>query len=76
MKLSETQNELLKRIESKMQRGDIAAIAEITGMTREYVGMVLNPDSDFYNETIVIEAVKLVTEREQKTKQLLESITA
>lgn len=74
MKLSKTQIELLVNIKSKLRRGDIPSIAEKTGLTENYVGMVLNPDSDHFNEIIVTEAVNLIAEREQNTKKLLESI--
>jgi DNA-binding phage protein len=74
MILSNAQIELLESIQSKIRRGDISAIAEKTGLTREYVGMVLNPDSDHFNESIITEAVEIIATREQNTKNLLKKI--
>lgn len=74
MKLSKTQVEILVNIKSKMRRGDIPSIAEKTGLTENYVGMVLNPKTEFFNEDIVKEAIEVINTREQNTKKLLQSI--
>lgn len=76
MKLSNTQKEILANIKGKLRRGDANSIAKITSKSLNYVGMVLNPDSDHYNEYIVTEAVRIITEREQSTQKLLETIAA
>lgn len=76
MALTATQKKLLANIKSKLRRGDTNSIAEITRKSLNYVGMVLNPESDSYNDIIVTEAVKIITEREQNTKKLLQSIAA
>lgn len=74
MKLNETQIEILKGIQGKLMRGDQNTIAKKKGFSNDYVSMVLNPESDYYNEEIVTEAVRIITEREQNNKKLLESI--
>lgn len=74
MTLSAKDIELLQEIQRKLRRGDITEIAKNTGKTREYVGMVLNPNSDHFNQAIVSEAFDLIYNREQGTAKLLESI--
>lgn len=76
MPLSKTQIELLEAIQTKIKYGDIGTISERVGLTREYVGMVLNPKSDFFNEDIVKAAIEVFNLREQNTKKLLESLTS
>lgn len=76
MKLSKTQIEILVNIKSKIRRGDIPIIALKAGKTENYVGMVLNPDSEFFNESIVTEAVNVIAEREQNTQKLLQKLIA
>jgi len=76
MNLTNTQKELLSTIQSKIARGDIKEISENTGFTREYVGKVLNPLSDTYNESIVNEAVRIIGMREQNTNKMLKKLTA
>ncbi len=74
MTLSRTQIKILYGIQGKLRRGDITAIAKKVGVSKEYVGMVLNPDLDYFREDIVDEAIKIVANREQVTKKLLKSI--
>lgn len=74
MILSDNQIQLLKTIKSKLLRGDISDIAKNAGFTREYVGMVLDPSTDTYNDKIVTEAANVIANREQATKTLLENI--
>lgn len=74
MILSSTQIELLQSIRNRLIRGDIGEIASSVGMTREYVGKVLSPSSDTYNEEIISEAVKIIERREQDTKKLLKKV--
>lgn len=76
MALTKTQIELLETIQSKMRRGDISSIAEKVGLTKEYVGTVLNPKLDRFNEDIVKEAIELINTREQNTKKLLQTLTS
>lgn len=76
MALSKTQEKILKGIHGKLRRGDITAIANKVGVTKEYVGMVLNPKSEPFREDIVAEAVAIVASREQKQKKLLQTIMA
>lgn len=76
MALTENQLKLLKGIRDRIVRGDIVRIAETTGKTREYVGRVLNPLTDTYCPLVVTEAVKIISEREQNAKKLLEKVVA
>jgi hypothetical protein len=76
MELSKTQTEILEAIRRKMQRGDIRDISTMTKFTREYVGKCLNSDADFFNQTIVEAAIKIISDREQKATQLLKSLSA
>ena len=74
MNLSNNQLELLRRIQGRIIKGDIKLIASATGLTREYVSMVLSPSSGTYNETIVQEAVNLVSARDQITQNHLNKL--
>ncbi|MBA3673473.1 MAG: hypothetical protein H0W75_00700 [Chitinophagaceae bacterium] len=76
MLLDKTQIELLKSIQGKLRRGDKTLIAKKTKFTPMYVWMVLNPDHEYYNEIIVAEAVKIISNREQNRQKLLKSIAA
>lgn len=75
MNLSNNQKELLQRIREKISKGDIKAIANKTGLTREYVSKVLSLLSDNYNEDIVKEAVNIISIREQNTQKHLNQLT-
>lgn len=74
MALSDSQIEILQKINKNLEYGDINAIAETTGKTRVYVSGVLNPFTRTYNDDIIIAAVKLISEREQGRKQLVEKL--
>lgn len=74
MELSKTHIEILEGLHGKLRRGDIARIAEKTKFTPEYVGMVLNKDSEHFNENIVNAAIQVISKREQNTKKLLEKV--
>lgn len=76
MQLSKTHIEILEGIQGKLRRGDITRIAEKTKFTPEYVGMVLNKDSEHFNEKIIDVAIKVIAKREQSTKNLLEKLSA
>ena len=76
MALSNIQKELLESISDKLMYGDMKSIAEKTRKTENYVSMVLNPASDFFNMKIVEAAAAIISARELKTKGLLEKITA
>ena len=76
MNLTGIQQEVLQRINGKIIRGDIGAIAEKVGKSPKYVGMVLSPVTDSYNETIVNEAVRIIKDREQNTANNLKVLTA
>lgn len=75
MALTKTEIEILETIQSKLKRGDITAIAEKLRLTPEYIGMVLNPKCDRFNEGIVGIAIELISIREQSRKKQLESIS-
>lgn len=75
MKLSKTQIEILEGIQKKLEHGDIGAIAKKTGLTRQYVGLVLNPKTDSYKENVVAEAISIISKREQNTKKLLQTLS-
>ncbi len=47
-------------------KGDIKAIAETTGYSREYVGRVLNPVHPVQNAAIVSEAFRIIDKRNNK----------
>lgn len=76
MKLSTTQLQLLQIIQGKLVKGDVDIIANKTGLTRDYVRMILNPNSGFYKENVITEAVEIITNREQNTENLLKKINA
>ncbi len=76
MALTKNQLKLLQRISARLVRGDIKNIAQKTGKTREYVGRVLNASSETYFLPVVNEAVKIISEREQNAKKLLEKVVA
>lgn len=76
MRLSETQLELLGKIQSKIRRGDITVIAKKTGFSKRYVGMVLSASSEDFNQDIINEMVEIISTRQQNTKNNLEKITA
>lgn len=76
MPLTKTQIELLEAVQSKMKHGDIGSIAEKTEFSNAYVSGVLSPNSDWYNEDIVKAAIDIINNREQNTKNLLQSITS
>lgn len=74
--MNQNRIELLQRINRLLVRGDIKGIAETTGFSRDYVGRVLSPFSNTFNEKVVSEAVKIVRIREQNTKKILETLPA
>lgn len=76
MNLTNNQIQILTSIKAKLVWGDLKAIAEKVGMTDVYVGKVLNPETNSYNEDIVNEAVKLITERERNQKQILNKLSS
>lgn len=60
---------LLKKLRGELRHGDNSIIAERTGFTPTYVGMCLNPNTHFYNDAIVNEAIKLVEENAAETQK-------
>ena len=72
--LSDTQKEILEMLKDRLLHGDIADLAKQTGKSRVYVGKVLNPNADYYNEEIVAAAVELVKNRKQGTENLLKEL--
>jgi len=74
--LTQTQIEILTVLQEKLVHGDIKLIAEKMGFSRVHVSNVLKPCSEYFNQDIVDEAVKLVTEREQVNKNTLKKLTA
>ena len=74
MALSDSQREILQRINKNLEYGDITAIAEKLGKTRVYVSGVLNPETRPYNDEVVNAAVKLIAEREQGRKKMLDKL--
>lgn len=73
--MTKLEQELLKTISGQLRRGDIKTIAEKTGYTREYVGMVLNGERDLYNQNIVDAAVTLISTRNKGVSRQLEQIS-
>ncbi len=73
--MTKLEQELLKTISGQLRWGDIKTIAETTGYTREYVGMVLNGERDLYNQTIVDAAVNLISGRKEGVSKQLEQIS-
>lgn len=76
MILNDNQIELLKGIQSKMRRGDRSSIAKKLGLTPEYVGDCLSPNSERFNMQVVEAAADIIKTREQNTKKLLETISS
>jgi hypothetical protein len=74
--LTRTQIEILTVLNKKLVHGDIKSIVDKTGFSRVHVSNVLNPSSENFNQDIVDEAVRLVTEREQVNKNTLKKLTA
>ena len=75
MALTETQIKILEGIQGNLRKGDVKEITKKTGLTREYVGKVLRPGNDFFNEDVVTEAVKIISVREQFNKKLLNKLS-
>lgn len=76
MTMTNSQIKILNRINQNLQRGDLKVISEKTNKRPEYVSRVLNPFNPAYSETVINEAVKIVTEREQGQKKILEKLPA
>ncbi len=74
-KLQDKQIELLNKICGQLVRGDITAISKKVQLTKEYVGLVLNPTHHYYNENIVKEAVRIIEVRQKVSEKLLEKIS-
>ena len=74
MTLSKVQKKILKKIKSKLVYRDYEAIAANLGYSRDHISRVLGLKNSHYNEAIVNEAVKIITEREQATNELLQKI--
>lgn len=74
--MTKTQEEILQRINERLERGDIKTIAAESGYTRETVGKVLNKDNDWYNQKIVDAAVKVLNKKEAVVKSSLKTLAA
>lgn len=76
MPLTETQIKILEGIQSNLRRGDISQISKKTGSSRDYVKRVLSLEGDEFDEDIIEETIKLLSERQKAQKLLLKQITA
>jgi DNA-binding phage protein len=76
MGLSNKQIELLKGIQNRLQRGDIKEIATRVEMTREHVSRALNISGENYSEKIIDAAMQVITEREERVTQYLQTLAA
>ena len=76
MNTKQAHKKLLKEIQTRLVYGDIQAIADATGFSREYVGKVLNPNTDRKNKVIVDEAVKIIEQRKFITNDQLKVVQA
>lgn len=74
MSLTNTQIEILQRINKNLRRGDIKEICATTGLSRVSVANTLNPFRNEYNEAIVTAANNLVAERDKARKKMLERL--
>jgi len=75
MKMDDKEIAIIKAIQEKLRQGDIKAIAETVGFSREYVGKCLNTTYDFYNQDIVDVALQVIQKREEHTAKVLEALT-
>ena len=73
-KLQYNKIDILNKINNQLVRGDITAISKKIGLTKEYVGLVLNPANGHYNVNIVKEAVRIIEFREMETNKLLQRL--
>jgi len=76
MKLSDSQIEVLQRINKNLEYGDINTIAEKSKKTRVYVSSVLNLNTRTYNEDIINAAIGIISERDKARKKNLEKLPA
>lgn len=76
MPLTQTQTQVLEKIQANLKRNDIGSIAEKTGLSRVWVSKTLSLAYDDYNEDIVREAVNIINKREQVNKELLKKLPA
>ena len=74
MTLTNIQKKILKKVKVKIAYGDYTVISQTTGFSKEHICRVLSPLNDTYNESIVNEAVRIISEREKATKELLQKI--
>ena len=74
--LSDSQKKLVQRINKNLEYGDINSIAEATGMTRVYVGSVLNVKTRTYNDEIINAAIEIIAVREQGRLETLKKLPA
>ncbi len=68
MPLTTNQISILQRVNKQLERGDITKISKRADFTKEYVGKVLNPFSDTYNQEIINAAIELIAEKKQGQK--------
>lgn len=76
MTLTSNQIELKRSIQSKLRRGDRNSIAVKLGLSPEYVGDCLSPNTVRFNMKVVESAAEIISMREQNTKKLLETISS
>lgn len=74
MGLTQKQIELIKEIQDKKQQGDVKAISEKTGFTREHVSKCLNIMTPRFNEKIVDAAVEIILKRDKRVEKMIERI--
>ena len=65
---------LLKKLAPRLRRGDKAKVSEITKLSRDYVGKVLNPNTSFYHVGVIAAIKKVVGEREKKERSELSGL--
>jgi hypothetical protein len=69
-----TETKILMTLQKQLKQGDIKEISRKTRMSREYVGIVLNPKKFAYNEQIVQTAIEIVKKRQAEKETLLKKI--
>lgn len=74
MTLSKIQKKILKKVKTKLVYGDYETIATNLHFSKEHISRVLSLKNDNYNEAIVNEAARIISERDEATKELLQKI--
>ena len=74
MELSKTEKKILQRIQANLVYGDIGKIANNLKMQQPAVSRYLSLSNSSFSDKVVKEAITLITEREYKNMDLLNSI--